>query len=556
MNLNNYLDYVQGKESEYSLLLGDTDQIHAYVFETSKLPEIRGASQLLRTLITDEFDSIFGEHFADASSVDRIENDANLGYRIYNDAGSCMAIVPTKKVEEFVNAITEKFVHETGDVTITFVHAPLSNLARRKGLPVSGGRISEWILESNKDELEGHMKLLRFLEYRLRMEKKKKSYFPFIESNPIVRRCDHCRKRPAVHKWGYDNGSEPEYVCSICAKKKSKGGKSGILVELAKKDKFYTSYIEKSPPDLDTLAGTSGYIGILYADGNEMGNILYGAKDLDEFGSKSQKIKDSIFESLDPLLKKFKDHKTLPFEILNMAGDDIIMILQAQYVLKFSLDLLENFETICSKKLNGDVTMSLGTAIFRAKYPVRYAFEIAKSLLKNAKQFSKQDKNKPQSSLSYLYMKNPVATFSSKEILDSYYRISNEYCLTMRPYTCDEFRLLLEVANKIREHNILTSSQINAISRSFEEKSLYSTTNFIKYQIARMKDSKRENDSKRRLFRKIIAELEKKFKLEDLDGTDGLPLWGKRRIDGNLMNATPLLDIFEILEISGGGSSE
>lgn len=547
MNLNDYLNHIQGKESEYSLLLGDTDRIHSYVFETSKLPEIRGASQLLRTLITDEFKSIFHEYFGDANSKDRITQEMTPGYLIYNDAGSCMAIAPTGRVEEFTAAIAEKFQQETGATTITFVHAPLSNLAHKKDLPASGGRISEWILESNKDELEGHMKLLRFLQYKLRMEKRKKSYYPFIESNPIVRRCDHCGKRPAVHKWKYED--ETDAICSICAKKKSKGGKSGILVELAKKDKFYTSYIEKSPPDLDTLAGTSGYIGILYADGNEMGNILYGTRDLSEFGSKSLKIKDSIFESLDPLLKKFKDHKTLPFEILNMAGDDIIMIIQAEYILEFSLELLEKFETKCSENLGDDVTMSLGATIFRAKYPVRYAFEITKSLLKRTKQFSKQDKNKPQSSLSYLYMKNPIATFSSKEVLDSYYRISDEYYLTMRPYTRDEFRLLLKVAKKIRRDNILTSSQINAISRSFEEKSLYSTTNLIKYQTTRMTNSRKE-------FLKIIAKLENKFNLKDLDGTNGLPLWEERRINGKSVKATPLLDVFEILEISGGGSSE
>jgi len=548
LNLNNYLNCIQGKESEYSLLLGDTDRIHAYVFETSKLPEIRGASQLLRTLITDEFDRIFAKHFADASSVDRIENDANPGYRIYNNAGSCMAIVPTKKVEEFVTAITEEFIHETGDVTITFVHAPLSNLASGKGRPTPGGRISEWILESNKDELKGYMKLLRFLQYKLRMEKKKKSYYPFTESNPIVRRCDHCGKRPAVHKWEYKD--ETEYICSICAKKRSEGEKSNILKIFEKKDDFWHNYKGEIPRDLDTLAGTSGNIGIIYADGNEMGKILFEAQDLTQFQSRSKEIEDSIFDSLNPLLKEHAHGDILPFEVLNMAGDDIIMIIQAEYILKFSLKLLSEFEKICSENLNDDITMALGATIFRAKYPVRYAFEITKSLLKSAKQFSKQNENKPQSSLSYLYMKSPIATFSSKEILDSYYRISNEYYLTMRPYTCDEFRLLLKVASKIREDSILTSSQINAISRSFEEKSLYSTMNFIKYQTARM------NSSKRRLFRKIIAELEKKFNLKDLDGTDGLPLWGKRRIDGNLVNATPLLDVFEILEISGGGSSE
>jgi len=283
LNLNGYLNYIQGKESEYSLLLGDTDRIHSYVFETSKLPEIRGASQLLRTLITDEFKSIFHEYFGDANSKDRITQEMTPGYLIYNDAGSCMAIAPTGRVEEFVNAIMEKFVSETGAATITFVHAPLSNLAHRKDLSALGGEISGWILESNKDELEGQMKLLRFLQYKLGMEKKKKSHYPFIESNPIVRRCDHCGKCPAIHKWEYED--ETEYICSICSKKRSKGEKSSILEEFEKKDDFWRNHKEKIPRDLDNLAGVSGNIGIIYADGNEMGKMLFEAQDLTQFQS-------------------------------------------------------------------------------------------------------------------------------------------------------------------------------------------------------------------------------------------------------------------------------
>ena len=550
MNLNSVQDHIQGKESEYSLLLGDTDRIHAYVFETSRLPEIRGASQLLRTLITKEFDCIFKRSFTDVSSLDKIEDDTNLGYKIYNEAGSCMAIVPTNRTEEFVNAVTEKFCRETGAATITFVHAPLSTLPDGKS-PLPKGEISKWILESNQDALEDYMKLLQFLQHKLRMEKKKKSYLPFIESNSIVRRCDHCGKRPAVYKWEYQN--ETEHICSICLKKRCKGEKSDILTKLAEKDEFYTSYIEKSPRDLDNLVGNSGYIGILYADGNEMGKKLFGAKTLEEFQDISKKIEGSILTSMDPLLKGFENHseKYLPFEILNKAGDDILMILQSEYVLEFSLNLLRNFETICSKELHDDITMSLGATIFKVRYPVQYAFEIAKSLLKDAKRFSKQDTNKPQSAISYLYMKTPVAATSSKEVQDSYYKGLNNVYLTMRPYTLDEFKLLLDAANKIKKDNILTNSQIGAISRSFEEKSLYSTMNFIKYQIARI--SIRE---KRKSLIDVITKLKEKFKLKDLDGTDELPLWGDRLIGGEEKKATPFLDIFEILEISGGGFLE
>lgn len=428
------------------------------------------------------------------------------------------------------------------------MHSPLSFLPNGKNRLEPQGEISKWILDSNTENVEGYMKLLRFLQYKLRMEKKKKSYSPFIESNPIVRRCDHCGKRPVIYKWEYAN--ETDRICSICSKKRFHGEKYSVLEELGKKDDFWYNYQGEMPRDLDTLAGSSGNIGIIYADGNEMGKILFESEDLSQFKSTSKKIEDSIFDSLNPLLKKYAHSDALPFELLNKAGDDIIMIIQAEYILEFSLELLSEFEKICSENLDDTITMALGATIFKAKYPVQYAFEITKSLLRSAKRVSKQDIDKPKSAISYLYMKSPIAASSCEEIIHSYYTVSDDIFLTMRPYTCDEFKLLLEIAKEIKENKILTNSQIGAISRAFEQKSLYSTMNFTKYQISRIKKEKRKS------LLRIINNLKDKFDLEDIDESDELPLWGKRVFNGKEVTATPLLDIFEILEISGGGLFE
>jgi hypothetical protein len=350
LDLCDFLKYVEKKQSDYSLLMGDTNQIHAYVFETSKLPEIRGASNLLIKLITEDFDRIFDKHFVDASSKDEIEDDTKVGYKIYNDAGSCMAIASTSGVEGFINEVTERFHRETGAVTITFVYAPLTYLNKETSFQTPQGEISKWMVNSNKQHLEGNMKLLGFLRYRLGVEKRKKSYYPFIESNSIVRRCDHCGKRPAIYKSEYDN--ETEYMCSTCSKKRSHGEKSSIIDRMANKDDFWHSCKGKIPRDLDTLAGSSSNIGIIYADGNEMGRMLFEARDLTQFKNKSKKIQDSIHDSLCPLLKERIHGNTLPFEILNMAGDDIVMIIQAEHILEFSLSLLTKFGEICSEYLN------------------------------------------------------------------------------------------------------------------------------------------------------------------------------------------------------------
>jgi hypothetical protein len=508
LKVDEFLTHIKNEEQEYSLLLGDIDRIHDYIFETSNLAEVRGGSQLITLLITEKFEKIFGEFFNDLTHKKEFEKNKNNGFRIYNNAGSCMIIIPTNKIKEFTTAINKEFYQKTGIVTITCATAPIQN-----------------------DKPQNHITLIKFLRSQIAIKKKKKSFFPFIESSLIVERCDSCGKRPAAIK----SNRTFKYLCSICYKKDQNREKS---IPIKKLDlKGYTL-----PEDLDNLAGTSNYIALLYADGNEMGKAVFKSENLNKFRELSQNIekelKNSIKSSIDPILKD--NHKKLPFEILNMAGDDILMFIQGKYLFDFSLHLLETFQESCGEILDNP-TMSLGATIFRKTYPIQYAFYITNSLLKSAKYFAKKQE-KSESALSYIYLKAPIAMYSSEELLEYHYMSQHNVRLTMRPFTLTQFKKLREIAGNVKK--ILPSSQREAILRSFDEKSLKATMNFIKYQISGMTNGED--------FLNEIKKLKEIFELNDLDGSNELPIWGKRETKGQKVHTTPLLDLLELLEIEGG----
>jgi CRISPR/Cas system-associated protein Cas10 (large subunit of type III CRISPR-Cas system) len=542
LKVDEFLTHIENEEQEYSFLLGEIYRIHEYIFETSNLAEIRGGSQLITLLITEKFEEIFGRLFEDVTNKDEFKKNKNNGFRIYNNAGNFLVIIPKRKKDELMAAINEQFYQETDIVTITYANGPILNF--NENSPVPKDNLSKWIQDSSK-EFQGNLKLIKLLKRKIPIEDRKKSFYPFIESNSIVKRCKSCGKRPAVTK----SEHTPYNLCSVCYKKDKNRKKSFSIEKLAKKCNTLKKYVLPEneyglPEDLDQLAGTSNYIALLYADGNEMGQAVFNSGDLVKFKELSQyieeRLQDSIIESIEPILKN--NHKKLPFEILNMAGDDILMFIQGKYAFEFSSSLLNNFQNLFKEKFrNPTPTMSIGVTIFRKTYPIQYAFHITKSLLKNAKHFAKEQKESA-SALSYVYLKAPIAMYSSDVLLDYYYMSQHNVRLTMRPFTLTQFNKLREIAANIKE--ILPSSQREAILRSFDEKSLKATMNFIKYQIGRMKNGKD--------FLKEIKELKKIFKLKDMDGSDELPIWGKREIRGQEVRATPFLDLLELLEIEGG----
>lgn len=543
------------------LILGDVDKIKSYVYETSALPEIRGASEILNELNLEELKKLF-------------VNLLSAECLIYNGGGSFLAIVPKSLADEIVRGIENLYLDKTKTVTITCVKSkPLNPLNFAFGLkPYSneeikqlkgkvgqtGVHLGKWLIEShygvndwfkkrviNGKEFEickakGFGEIVSDLSAKLRAMKDMKESVPFFEALPIGKRCDSCGKRVASEL------DQSEHICYVCKIKRDRG-RGEKLIHLEdfancigeEKRAIY----EKMPSDLDELAELyDNYIAFVYADGNDIGSLLEEAKTPAHYRHISEtlqkSVKSALYDALHSIYRAIEDRygtiQKLPFEIINIGGDDIALIVAAPFAFRFSKLFLEGFEKETKKlaeELGKDkITMSLGMTICKKDYPIYFAERIAEGLLRSAKKRAKQEKN--CSTINYIYLTTSIATESAKELIEMYKL--DKAILTLRPYTLDEFKDILKWTKKILK--IPTTQRENfaqALCRGRE-----GSTAYILYQIARMGEKGKE-------LKLILDEISAKF------GCDVTKIWKYIEGENGSVPATPFLDMLEIAKIGG-----
>jgi len=553
------------------LILGDVDKIKSYVYETSALPEVRGASEILNELNLIELEKLFSRTLS-AECL------------IYKGGGSFLAVVPKSLADEIIKKVENLYLNKTKTVTITCVKSrPLNPLNFAFGLKpysneeikqlrdkigqVVGMHLGKWLVESHYGnnnwfkkkiidgkefeicKVKGFGEIVSDLFAKLRAKKDMRESIPFFEALPIGRRCESCGKRMASEL----DQNTSEYICNVCKTKRESGrGKKLILLESfanwirqkEEKEELSAILYEKMPLNLDELAGPYGnYIAFVYADGNDIGSLLEEAKTPAHYRHISETLQESIREALFNALydvlgaieNKYGVIQKIPFEIINIGGDDITLIIAAQFAFRFSELFIERFEKETEKLAKElgkhKITISLGMTLCKKDYPIYFAEKIAEDLLKNAKKRAKQENC---STINYIYLTTSIATESSDELIKMYKL--NKGILTLRPYTLNEFRDVLGWAARIKALIPTTQREkfAQVLARGREESTVY-----ILYQIARM-------DKRGKKLKLIMDEISEKFKC------DVTKIWKYIEDEnGSIKPATPFLDILEIAKIGG-----
>ncbi|MEH1969184.1 type III-B CRISPR-associated protein Cas10/Cmr2 [Nostoc sp.] len=121
---NKYLDLWKDK-TRIGLVYGGATKIKQYVFEASKLPDIRGASALLDRINLVDLRAFFGDYNEQNSSlIENIEQWLDTDFPnlrqalipeliIYSTGGSILAFCPAAFVDDLANAIENRYTHET-----------------------------------------------------------------------------------------------------------------------------------------------------------------------------------------------------------------------------------------------------------------------------------------------------------------------------------------------------------------------------------------------------------------------------------------------------------
>ncbi|MHA1631858.1 MAG: Cas10/Cmr2 second palm domain-containing protein [Candidatus Freyarchaeota archaeon] len=541
-----YMTVFEG-ENRLVLILGDVDRVKSYVFETSKLPEIRGASELLKELNDEDLKRIFGELLSEECLI-------------YSGGGSFLAVAPRRLADVIVKRVEEAYLSKTLIATITCVKSePLGCFEFARGLKpytnedvrkLSGDGVGGWLLESHYGsggelhERKGFGELVAQLAADLRLKKAERKLLPFYPALPIGMRCTSCGKRMVTGVVDDENR-----LCNVCFEKRKVGVKErkGFMDDFGswlEAKVGIKGVSEKFPANLDELAeGFQGYMAFIYADGNDIGLLLGEARSPADYRRISETLRSGTREALYEALfetigsEKLRTLKKLPFEIINVGGDDITLILAAPFAFDFAKNFLKGFEKKVerlSERFGMRITMSLGMVICKSKFPVYFAEKLAANLLSDAKRRAKETKNlNTESAFSYLYLTTQSGVEDSREIIGNTYCFKvgeKKWMLTMRPYTLGELEKLLEYVERIQRENLFSKTQLNALAEVLS-KGRVRSVNYLLYQTSRLGE------------RKMSAA---QNLLEDIDRTFNCTNCWRTDDSGDV---TPLLDLVEILNI-------
>jgi len=463
-----------------ALLAADADRVQDYVFESAKLPEVRGASRQLDDK-NDQIKILVGERFHPRCVI-------------YAGGGSLLALVPhlPATLDDLRDKIETKYPAETGAATITADWRPVTTDMVILGYPNGGfGGLTRWA---------GGW---------LRRRKENKSAVPFYEVLSHAVRCRSCHLRPADPRVSFDDWP----LCKVCDDKRAYEGRNAWFrrfqqflnehpqnahSKLAKK--YYNGHkpfppfplpgkTDQVPPrqlpqDLLELGQASqakkGYVGFIHLDGDNLGDLFFQLTPANTFNKFSRQLKETTEQAVMTALANYLQPARVqasetraevgegpspgkwvcihPFEIITIGGDDVWLIVPGDVALPLAAAISTGFKK--AQLLRRDTgklcTLSGGVVIADDHNPVRVLRDLAKDLAREAKEARKN----AEAEIGYI----DFHIFKSADMLDrtlaklrGYYPYTllagdKDLRLLGRPYPADVLSKLWKKLQALRAH--------------------------------------------------------------------------------------------------------
>lgn len=363
--------------------------IQGFIFQTNKLKEIVGASELVEQICTTKFLEVSGILKDDKDLI--INAAGNIKY-IFEDKTKCEHLVRIfpKVIMDFAPGITisQAVVPTTGDLPkdIDCLEQLLKAQRSKASMPVETG-----FMGLERDRRAGGVAFIS--------RNKRKGGIEEI--------CEATHKK--LQK------SDPEYQY------KDELQKENLFFKISNK----VVLKEEVPHDVEkiTESGKNSWLAIIHADGNALGILLQTlGKKLKENKVSEEKVKTAFstfskrldaatkeaariaFENIIKVdLTKYK----YPIRPVILGGDDLTVIIRADLALDFTIEFLKAFESQTKeqftflkdkpyevKGFENGITACAGIAYIKEKYPFHYGVHLAELLTGKAKKFSKDDKFK------------------------------------------------------------------------------------------------------------------------------------------------------------------
>lgn len=349
--------------------------IQSFIFQTNKLKEIAGASELVEQICTGQFAKILG------ISQEKLDDDKNA---IVTAAGNI------------------KYLFEKDDLCKKVV----KNFPKQIVEFAPGITISQAVVEVEGPLTENH---INELEKRLRAQRNKASR-PHDIGLIAVNRSRQTGLPANEFSKIYGNKISIDYGTKA---KLDNGNKSNRVI------KSFLGEVEKSkiPLEMENITKSKNpqysWLAVIHADGNNLGLTLQRlAKELR--GSNKVEYEEGVRSfslALDEATKNaakaayidaiknsgIKSSDKLPFRPIVIGGDDLTIICRADLALDFTKHFLLNFteETknqfgnLNIESIKNGLTACAGIAYIKESYPFHYGYHLAETLCTYAKKKSK-----------------------------------------------------------------------------------------------------------------------------------------------------------------------
>jgi len=517
LSILNEFDKVIG--SRVALLSADTDKVKSYVFESPRLPEMRGASLILEELNNrDLIKNILEEYKLPEDCI------------IYSSGGSILMFIPESLQTEIKKHIEKQYLEKTATAMITVVSQVFTYSQFCFGLNVSA-----------KNPI-GFGELVDFLAYELKKAKQEKKYVPFFETIPFAYHCESCGIRPVSYK------IDGKHFCHSCYTKRTEGkkGRSYLIKKFQESSDEYVKQFGKcyAPDDLNDIGEISdGYIGLIYADGNNVGRSISQLHTCKKY---KQFTEDMLEATSSKVCYEFarnklvsKDCKLVAELLCGLESDDVIAIVPGKYALQLAINICKAFTESMSPY---NIKMSAGVLIAPHNYPVYYLEEVCKQLLKSAKKGFRNVES--ESTIDFWVITSQDVIVSDlkdyrkqfmEKILNERNPRSDRLAFYERPYTIDKLQCLLNWIREFHKRNF-PKNQLYGLRESLEEGRMQASLYYL-YQRSRMSKENRE------LMDRFISDL-------NLNNGDLFPWRKTEKPSLYTVYSTPIVDLLEIYDFA------
>lgn len=377
--------------------------IQDFIFQSNKLKEIGGASEIVEQICTSKFLSELEKAFGENNKQFVVTDGRNI---IINAAGNI------------------KFLFEDESVCKSFVRTfPRTISEFASGITVSQAVVK---FDDEKDRLTDEIDLL---EASLKIQRNK-------TQNPSevgLMALERSRRTGGIGISYEDN------VAIDAATEQKRAAADNIRDVLNTEtpnlyNKFLGSNLikHKIPFDLNEMGKSSAksWIAVIHADGNGLGMLVQklakALKEVDNERAKTAfaKFSKALDEATTTAAQKaynclgfdINKNRYYPIRPIILGGDDITLIIRADLSLDFTKNFLIEFEKETANKLSflaseyhvsgfeKGLTACAGIAYIKDTYPMHYALNLAESLTKKAKKASRDKVDKgtiPPSSLAF-----------------------------------------------------------------------------------------------------------------------------------------------------------